>query len=146
MWGLWKWDVSGVHIGTLLFSSVTVSLVLILRLQKRAFYHYVTLTKLFNLPKPFIPYVLVGDYVCLDGGNLVAKSCLTLCDPMDYSPPGSSVHGISQARILEQVATFFSRGSSWCRDRTRVSCIAGGFFTTEPPGKPLLNSECCCKG
>ena len=92
--------------------SVTVSLVLILRLQKRAFYHYVTLTKLFNFPKPFIPYVLVGDYICLGGGDLVTKSCLTLCNPMDCSPSGSSVHEISQARILEQVAIFFSRGSS----------------------------------
>ena len=99
-----------------MLSSVTVSLVLILRLQERAFSHYVTLTKLFNLPKPFIPYVLVGDYIYLDGGDLVAKSCLTLCDPMDYSPPGSSVHGISQARILEQVATFFSRGTSQARN------------------------------
>ena len=146
MWGLWKWYVSGVHIGTLVLGSVTVSLVLILRLQKWALYHYVTLTKLFNLPKPFIPYVLAGDYVCLGGGGLVAKSCPTLCNPMDFSLPGSSVHGISQARILEQVATFFSRGSSWCRDRTWVSCIAGGFFTAKPPGKPSLNSECCCKG
>ena len=48
---------------------------------------------------------------------------------MDYSPPGSSVHGISQARILEWVAISFSRRSSWPRDRTQVSCIAGRFFT-----------------
>ena len=41
-----------------------------------------------------------------------ALSCPTLCDPMDYSPPGSSVHGILQARILESVAIFYSRGSS----------------------------------
>ena len=47
---------------------------------------------------------------------------------MDYSPPGSSVHGILQARILEWVATSFSRGSSWPRDRTTVSCIVGRFF------------------
>ena len=46
------------------------------------------------------------------GGGLVAKSCLTLCNPMDCSPPGSSVHGILQARILEWVAIPFSRGSS----------------------------------
>ena len=44
---------------------------------------------------------------------LVTKSCPTLCNPMDYSPPGSSVHGISQARILEWVAVSFSRGSSF---------------------------------
>ena len=59
----------------------------------------------------------------------VAQSCLTLCNPMDYSPGGSSVHGILQARILEWVAIPFSRGSSRPRDRTRVSCIAGRFFT-----------------
>ena len=66
----------------------------------------------------------------------VTQSCLTLCDPMDCSPPGSSVHGILQARILEWVAISFSRRSSQSRDRTCVSCIAGRFFTTEPPGKP----------
>ena len=49
--------------------------------------------------------------------------------PMDCSLPGSSVHGILQARILEWVAIPFSRGSSQPRDRTQVSCIAGGFFT-----------------
>ena len=46
-----------------------------------------------------------------------------------YPPPGSSVHEILQARILEWIAIFFSRGSSWSRDRTQVSCIAGKFFT-----------------
>ena len=51
-------------------------------------------------------------------------------DPMDYSPPGSSVHGILQAIILESVAIPFSRGSSQSRDRTQGSCIAGGFFTS----------------
>ena len=60
---------------------------------------------------------------------LVAQSCLTLCYHIDYSPPGSSVHGILQARILEWVAISFSRGSSWLRDRTWVSCITGRFFT-----------------
>ena len=72
---------------------------------------------------------------------LVLKSCGTLCDPMDGSPPGSSVHGISQARILEWVAISFSRGPSQPRDQILISCLAGGFFTTEPPGKarPLLH-------
>ena len=68
------------------------------------------------------------------------QSCLTLCDPVDYSPPGFSVPGILQARILEWVAMPASRGSSWPRDRTCVSCdlcIAGRSFTTEPPGKPI---------
>ena len=54
---------------------------------------------------------------------LVAKSCLTLCNPMDCSLPGSSVHGISQARIQKWVAISFSRGSSQPRDWTHVSCI-----------------------
>ena len=57
-------------------------------------------------------------------------------DPMDNSLPGSSIHGIFQARILEGVAMSFSRGSSQTRDQTHVYCIAGRFFTTEPPGKP----------
>ena len=52
----------------------------------------------------------------------VAKSCLFLCNPMDCSPPGSSVHGIFQARILEWVVIFSSKGSSWPMDRTCVSC------------------------
>ena len=60
---------------------------------------------------------------------LVAQLCPTLCDPLDYSLPGSSVHGISQVRILEWVAISFSRESSWPRDRTHVSCIAGRLFT-----------------
>ena len=55
----------------------------------------------------------------------VAQSCLTLCDPIDYT-----AHGILQARILERVAFLFSRGSSQPRDRTQVSCTAGGFFTS----------------
>ena len=53
----------------------------------------------------------------------VSLSCLTLCDPMDSSPPGSSVWGILQARILEWVAMPSSRGPSWPRDRTQVSCV-----------------------
>ena len=60
---------------------------------------------------------------------LVAQSYLILCDPMDCSPPGFSVHGILQARVLEWVAIPFSRGSSRSRDRTQVSHIAGRFFT-----------------
>ena len=52
-----------------------------------------------------------------------------LCDPVDCSPPGSSVHGILQARILEWVAISFSRGSFWLKDQTQVSCIAGRFFS-----------------
>ena len=57
----------------------------------------------------------------------VAQSCMALCDPMDCSPPGSSVHRILQARILELVAVPFSKGSSQPRNQTQVSCIAGVF-------------------
>ena len=63
-------------------------------------------------------------YVCL------LLSHVWFCDPMDCSPPGLSVSGILQARILEWVAIPFFRGSSWPRDWTWVSCIAGEFFTT----------------
>ena len=60
-----------------------------------------------------------------------AQSCLTLCNPMDCSPPGSSVHGIVQVRILEWVTILFSWGSSQPRDQTWVFCIAGRFFTVQ---------------
>ena len=69
----------------------------------------------------------------------VAQACATLHDPMDCGSPGSSIHGIFQARILQWVTISFSRGSSWPRDPTEVSCsscIVGGFFISEPPGKP----------
>ena len=70
---------------------------------------------------------------------LVTQSCLTLCNPMNCSPPGSSVCGILQARILEWVAISSSRGSSQLRDQTQVPCTAGRFFLSEPPGKPTLD-------
>ena len=68
-----------------------------------------------------------------------ARSCLTLCDSKDCSPPGFSVCGILQARILEWAVVFFSSGSSPLRDWTRVSCISctvGRFFTIEPQDRP----------
>ena len=52
------------------------------------------------------------------------QSCLTICNPMDCSLPGSSVHGILQARILEWVAISYSRGSSQLKDQTHVSCVS----------------------
>ena len=55
-------------------------------------------------------------------------------NPMDCSPPGSSIHGIFQARVLEWAAISFSRGSSQPRDRTQVSCIADRHLTVDPPG------------
>ena len=71
------------------------------------------------------------------------QSCLTLCDPMDCTPPGFSVHGILQARILEWLAVPSSRGSSQPRDQScisYVSCFGRGFFIG-PSRKPA----CCCK-
>ena len=61
--------------------------------------------------------------------GLVAQLCPTLCDPMDCNPPGSSIHGILQARILEQVAVPSSRRSSQPQDWTQVAYIAGRFFS-----------------
>ena len=74
------------------------------------------------------------------------QSCLTLCDPMDCSPPGSSVHGILQARRLEWVAMPSSRASSQPRDWTQVSCFAGRFFTAETQGKPSRLLASCILG
>ena len=68
---------------------------------------------------------------------LVTQSCLTLCNLMDCSWPGSSVHGILQSRILEWIDIPFSRVSSWSRDWTLVSCIAGRFFTVWAPREAL---------
>ena len=62
----------------------------------------------------------------------VAQSCPTLCDPMDYSPPGSSVRGILQARILEWVAISFSRGSSQPRDRPGSPALQADALSSEP--------------
>ena len=93
----------------------------------------------------------------LDSQGLVAQSCPTLCNLMDCSLPGSSVPGIpdqgvessiSQARILEWVAISSSGGPSWPRDRTSISClscIAGGFFTAEPLGKPRKTGQLSVK-
>ena len=61
------------------------------------------------------------------------------CNPMVCSPPGCSVDGILQTRILEWIAISFSRGSSWPRNQSHVFCLLGGFFTAEPPGKPKLD-------
>ena len=69
----------------------------------------------------FLVIVFTELFVCVYVLVLVAQSCPTLCDPMDHSPPGSPVHGILQARILEWVAISFSRGSSGSRDQTHIS-------------------------
>ena len=76
----------------------------------------------------------------------VAQSCLTLCDPMDCSQPGSSVHGIFQARILEWVAISYSPGDLPNPGVETVSLasspLAGGVFITLPLGKPHLSRYC----
>ena len=64
------------------------------------------------------------------------QSCLTLCNPMDCSPPGSSVHGILQARILEWVTVLFSRRSSPPRDQTRSPTLQADSLPAELQGKP----------
>ena len=74
--------------------------------------------------------------LCRKDGCLVAQSCLTLCDLVDCSPPGSSVHGILQARILEWVATSFSRGIfPTQRSNLHLPYRQANSLTTEPPGK-----------
>ena len=96
--------------------------------------------------------LLVRTLIILDQGHaddlittcvcvcvLVTQLCPTLCDPMNCSPPGFSVHGILQARILEWIAIPFSRGSSRARDRTLVSCTAAIFFTVWDTGKSHYN-------
>ena len=80
------------------------------------------------VPKPSTPLILGGEESEVKVN--VAQSCPTVCNPTDCSPPGSSVHGILQARILEWVAIPFSSGSSQPRNQTGVSCIAGGFFAS----------------
>ena len=62
--------------------------------------------------------------------------CPYLCDPMDCSPPGSSVHEISQARILEWVASSFSRWPFWPKDQTRISCTEADSLPSVTAGKP----------
>ena len=69
--------------------------------------------------------------------GLVVQLCPAFCDPMDCSPPDSSVHEILQARILEWVAIPFSRGSSWSKDGIWVFCIEADSSPSEPPGKPM---------
>ena len=76
----------------------------------------------------FIPILKKGNAEECSSESEVAQSCLTLCDPLDYSLQGFSVHGILQARILEWVTISFSRGSSQPRDRTQVSCFVGRHF------------------
>ena len=73
-------------------------------------------------------FIYFGGCNC-ESESEVAQSCLTLCNPMDCSLPGAFIHGIFQAKILEWVATSFSRRSSWPKDWTQVSRIVGTCFT-----------------
>ena len=85
----------------------------------------------FTLFYSTLPFDLISSSLLLASvttNSEVAQSCLTLCNPMDCSLPGSSVHGIFQARVLEWVAISFSKGSFLPRDRTQVSCIVGRHF------------------
>ena len=70
---------------------------------------------------------------------LVGRSCLTLWDPVDCSLPGSSDHGILQARILEWVEIFFSKGSSWLRIEPQSPALQADSLPSEPPGKPFFS-------
>ena len=80
----------------------------------------------------------------LESESEIVQSCPTLCNPMDCSLPGSSVHGIVQARVLEWGAISFSRGSSWPRDRSRVSLIVGKCFTVRATREADLEDVLKC--
>ena len=95
---------------------------------------------LFFILFDFLPCACMTQYQNTEWVSEVAQLCLTLRDPMDCSLPGSSIHGIFQARVLEWVAISFSRGSSWPRDRTQVSHIADRHFTIWVTSKALIAS------
>ena len=88
-----------------------------------------------GIPRGKYTVVLRGVYMCV-----LSCSVVSLCNPMDYSLPGSTVHGILQARILEWVAIPFSRGGGLPDPgiKPTAPALAGRFFATEPPGKPFL--------
>ena len=86
----------------------------------------------------------IHESMCMHAKSL--QSCPTLCDPMDCSPPGSSVHGTSQARKLEWVAMPSSRGSSSPRDQTHGLLHLLHWQVGSLPGKPLINNSSCHKG
>ena len=81
---------------------------------------------------------MMVDWNHCGGGGLVNNWCLTLCNSMDCSLLGPSIHWFSQVKILEWISISFSTGSSQPRDHTHFSCTASSFFTTGPPGKPIL--------
>ena len=112
---------------TLLYTWNVINLLLQLKKKKLRFSNFEELVK--NEIYCKNKYSLKNIYaLCVHAKTL--QLCPALCDPMDCSLPNSSVRGILQARILEWIAISFSRGSSWPRDWTMVSCIAGRLFTT----------------
>ena len=111
-------------------SSITINIRTLSSPQRKPYTRYQSLP----ISSQTSPSVCVC--VCV---KLVTQLCLTLWDPMDCSPPGSSVHGILQARTLEWVAMPSSRGSSRPRDRTWIFCIAGRFFTVWATGEASSN-------
>ena len=95
----------------------------------------------FSLKFPFTSWSIILELYYMQSEVKVAQSCLTLCEPMDCSLPGSSVRGILQTRILEWAAMPFSRGSSRLRNRIQVSLIAGWFLPFELPRKSLVTKS-----
>ena len=99
------------------------------------FFH--TLSRIYCLFLVF-SYIFVSYRISIYSCESVSHSAESdLCDPMDCSPPASSVHGILQARILEWLAIPFSRGSSQPKDPTQVSALQADSLPPEPPGKFL---------
>ena len=84
----------------------------------------------------------LGSWMCV---CLPSQSCSTLCDPVDCNPPGSAVHGVPQAGLLECVVISFSRGSFWPMDRTQVFCTADRFFTVWATREALDYGYFCLK-
>ena len=89
-------------------------------------------------------YICILDNWCHIPGRAcaVAQSCLTLCNPMDHSPPGSSLHGILQTRILEWFARPSSRGSFWLRDQTGSPALQANSLPLSHQGSPIYILLC----
>ena len=85
-----------------------------------------------------LPLLSTTNVTISESESEVVQSCPTLCDPMDCSLPGSSLHRIFQARVLERVAVCISRGSSQPRDRTGSPALHADALPSEPPGKPTV--------
>ena len=100
---------------------------------------------MYNYSYTYIHRQIYSQVLCINAYMyilLLFSHQVTLLQPHElYSPSDSSVHGTPQAKPLERVAISFSGGCSKHRDLTSVPCLAGGHFTTEPPGKPQQNTE-----